>query len=111
MEDSKKISRPKVSEDAKLRNMIANRVGSYGVTATLEKDAHLVEACRQADMLIASNDDRARNGFARCASDVDWLGDVVWVNPATDSDLVDWLKRSAPSERSKQLAAVSLRQP
>lgn len=111
MEDSRKISRPEISRDAELRQAIKAIAGTTGVTSRLEKDAHLVEACRQADMLIASNDNRARRGFARCASDVNWLGDVVWVNPATDSDLVAWLKRGAPHEESMRLSAESLSQP
>ena len=108
MEDSKKVLRLKVCRDSSLRDTIARRSGSYGVIATLDKDAHLVEACRKADMMIASNDDRARNSFAQCASDVAWLGDVVWVNPATDSDLVEWLKLGAPSAPLKRLSAVRL---
>ncbi len=107
MEDSRKISRPEVSEEEPLRRAIKVMAGTTGVTTRLEKDAHLVEACRLADMLVASNDNRARRGFARCASDVDWLGDVVWVNPATDSDLVDWLERGAPHEESGLVGARS----
>ena len=106
MDDSEKVLRPDVCQDAELRSEIKALVASSSeITIYLEDDAHLVEACREGDLIIASGDKRARRGFARCASSVGWLGEVVWVNPVTDTDLVDWLKRGAPSEESRRLSA------
>ena len=113
MENSKeeKVSRPAVGQDAALRHTVKGLAGTHRVTEEIEKDIHLVEACREGDLIVASGDKRARRGFASCASSVDWLGEIVWVNPATDSSLVDWLKRGAPSEESRRLSAFDPSQP
>ena len=103
MEDSKKVLRPTVEMDRMLRRAIKKMAGSFRVTTSLAKDAHLVEAARQTDKLVASADNRARNGFSQCKSAIPWLGDVVWVNPATDEDLVDWLEQGATSDSWRKL--------
>lgn len=112
MEDSKKLLTPEVCQDPELRTEVRALVASSSqITTYLEDDAHLVEACREGDLIVASGDKRARRGFASCVSSVDWLGEIVWVNPATDSSLVDWLKRGAPSEESRRLSAFDPSQP
>ena len=111
-------SRGKVAElDAHyedgLRRAIAELSQSVQEADELYKDVHLLEACRgqDADLIIASNDNNARASFARYIQEIGWLGKVIWVNPATDLDLVEWLDRGAPSEQSRQLATFSVSQP
>lgn len=108
MENRSKIQFRSASEDEALRSVVRAAVSSQSVVQDLEKDARLLEACRQGDLIVASADNEARTGFARCASDIGWLGRVVWVNPTEDTDLVDWLKRGAPSEASRQLSAFDI---
>lgn len=90
-----------------LRQTVRSYVAQALVTVTLEKDAHLIEACRRADLIVASGDRRARRGFALCASEIDWLNEITWVNPATDPHLVAWLKGGALQESSRQLSALN----
>lgn len=111
MENKGKLLFHSTNEDAALRGVIRALVASQSVTEDLEKDARLLEACRTGDLIVASRDKQAHIGFARCVSRIGWLGRVVWVNPTTDSDLVDWLQRGAPSEESRQLSAFAPPQP
>ena len=111
MENRSKIQFRSASEDSALRSVVRTAVSSQSVAQGLEKDARLLEACRQGDLIVASADNEARRGFARCSSDIGWLGRVVWVNPTKDTDLVDWLKRGAPSEASRQLSAFDIPKP
>ena len=111
MESRSKIQFRSASEDNALRSLVRTAVSSQSVAQDLEKDARLLEACRQGDLIVASADCEARRGFARCASDIGWLGRVVWVNPRTDASLVNWLERGAPSEESRQLSAFDLTKP
>lgn len=111
MENRSKIQFRSTSEDNALRSVIRTAVSSQSVAQDLEKDARLLEACRLGDLIVASADCEARKGFARCASDIGWLGRVVWVNPRTDASLVDWLERGAPSEQPRQLSSFDVTRP
>ncbi len=108
MESRRKVSRPAAEQDAALRSALAVSASSAKAAERLAKDAHLLEACRHGDSIVASNDQRARAGFARCAPEIGWLGRVVWVNPSTEPDLVDWLERGAPADSAKQLSNLQL---
>ena len=107
MENRSKIQFLSVSEDTALRSVIKAAVSNQSVAQELEKDACLLEACRQGDLIVASADNEARRGFARCAADIGWLARVIWVNPATDPSLVDWLERGANHEEPRSLLAYN----
>ena len=107
MENRSKIRFLSVGEDTALRRVIRAAVSNQSVAHELEKDACLLEACRQGDLIVASADDEARIGFARCVSEIGWLARVVWVNPTTDRSLEDWLEQGANHEESRSLLAYS----
>ena len=109
MESNEKVLRPEMERDTALRRVLRTSARSEEQVRELDKDAHLLEACRCGDRVIASNDDTARADFANCAREqgIGWLGRVVWVNPATDSGLVEWLEWGARTDPEKQLSNFS----
>ena len=104
MESRTKVLRPVAEQDDALRSALAASASSEIAAEALAKDAHLLEACRHGDSIVASCDLSARAGFARCASEIGWLGRVVWIDPATEPDLAVWLDRGAPADSAKQLS-------
>ena len=104
MESRRKVSRPAAEQDAALRSALAASASSERAAEALAKDAHLLEACRRGDSIVASCDSSARAGFARCTAAINWLGRVVWVDPATEPDLVEWLERGAPLDSERRLS-------
>ncbi len=74
--------------------------------AHLFKDLHLVEAGLSTDRIVASLDDRAKRGFSRLSASIQEFRDLIWVNPATDVDLSDWLESGADFDDSLTLERV-----
>jgi hypothetical protein len=74
-----------------------------GVKAILQKDRHLVEAALATDSRVISLDGTAHFHFIALASTVEYLKPILWVNPETDQDVVQWLEDGAPDKKSRRL--------
>lgn len=71
---------------------------SAKMQAAVEKDLHLVTLALTAHQRIASLDEVVRAHLCTCAEAVNELNLLIWVNPATDVDLPDWLAAGAPAK-------------
>ena len=68
------------------------------------KDCHLIEAAIATDRRIISMDAAARELFSAASHNIKEIKDVIWANPATDSEQVmAWLKEGAPVQVKWQL--------
>ena len=87
----RKISELNVSADLALRSRLTRRRNLDASNAIL-KDAHLIEAAREADEIVVSMDERARALF-----NVQELKSILWVNPISEPQrALDWLHDGAP---------------
>jgi hypothetical protein len=76
--------------------------------AEIEKDLLLVLAALASDRIVASLDDRMRKLLGDLAPVSTVVGNLVWVNPATDEEAaVDWLERGARSEPARTIRQVA----
>ena len=71
------------------------------------KDLHLVQAGLATDRLVASWDDTAKQDFSDLCGSIQELRDLIWVNPATDAGLSDWLEMGAEFDDSMTLASFA----
>ena len=72
--------------------------GSAKMRDAVEKDLHLVTLAFASDQRVASLDEVVRGHLCTCADAVEELDDLIWVNPATDESLADWLTAGAPAK-------------
>ena len=66
--------------------------------AAVEKDLHLVTLAFVSHQRIASLDEVVRGHLCTCADVVTELDKLIWVNPATEDDLPEWLAAGAPAK-------------
>ena len=90
-------------ENSQLRKTIGNLNGLEWPVTKMLKDIHLIEASLSADQIVISLDDAARTHFARAASLVPPIREVVWRNPVTDVDMGLWLQNGAKADASMKL--------
>jgi len=105
MEARKKVYRPPGSVvDDELRAKISNAASSHKERDTLSKDTLLIEGALATDYAIAALDDSALRAFRKAANSVRKIRRIVWVNPdKTDQRPIDWLKKGARIESTRQL--------
>lgn len=74
----------------------------------MKKDMLLIDAARATDRRIVSLDDRARGYFSKASCSVGELGEILWVNPASEDERpVQWLEDGAPEERPRMISSFS----
>ena len=99
----RKVYRCNAEHDEDLRNRIAAAV-PVNRSQAAEKDVHLIEAARRTDLLIASQDQRARSVFRAASVRVLELKPIVWVNPTLSADEpICWLRNGAQSDAHRRL--------
>ena len=103
----KKVERIELADDVSLERRIASVVSSGKRLREIFKDLHLVQAGLATDRLVASQDDTAKRDFSGLCGSIHELRDLVWVNPATDAGLSDWLGSGADFEESRTLASFA----
>lgn len=101
----KKVRRIELA-DGSLKIRIAQVVSDDARLRAIYKDLHLVQAGLVTDRLVASRDNNAKRDFSRLCSSIQELRDLIWVNPATDAGLSDWLESGAEFDDSLALANV-----
>jgi len=106
MEARKKVVRRECRRDeALLCKIVAARTGERAAQTILEKDFCLVQAALEADSVVVSLDETAREAYRAAAQGVGEIGDIVWVNPAQEEDgPIEWLKSGAMPEKSRRLS-------
>lgn len=68
------------------------------------KDAHLIEAALNADKIVISLDDEAKNNYSKITNNFKKLKSVVWVNPVKEgAHVINWLQKGAKPKKSWQL--------
>ena len=102
----KKVERIELARDVSLERRIASVVSS-GKLLEILKDLHLVQAGLVTDRLVASQDDTAKCDFSGLCGSIHELRDLLWVNPATDAGLSDWLESGAEFDASRTLASLA----
>jgi hypothetical protein len=89
--------------ESELAEAIEDSEVDAGVKAILQKDRHLVEAALATDSRVVSLDGTARLHFTTIAATVEHLKPILWVNPETDQDVVQWLEDGAPDKKNRRL--------
>lgn len=108
MNAKRRVDRPSCDPDLRLSQKIARSSTSEKSLAAMEKDIHLIEAAKATDNRIVSMDDTARRLFSSASASVGELGEIIWVNPANESETpVQWLKEGAPNEASRLMRCFS----
>ena len=103
----KKVKRIKLADDALLERRIASVVSNSELLYEIFKDLHLVQAGLAMDRIVASRDDNAKRDFSGLCGSIQELRDLLWVNPATDGGLSDWLESGAEFDDSRTLASFA----
>ena len=63
------------------------------------KDAFLVEAALNADLILVSLDESLKKLLKRSVSEIPEIGKILWVNPTKENDtFLRWLEDGAPFE-------------
>lgn len=52
------------------------------------KDAHLLDAAREVDKIVASNDDRARNAFCNISERKKIISEIIWLHAVRDNECI-----------------------
>lgn len=68
------------------------------------KDLHLIISALATDGIVISRDDEARKNLAECCGDIPGVGDIVWVSPEDEAELMKWLEQGAPDKPEWTLA-------
>ena len=84
----RKVTKLESIGSADLRNGIASAGMSEKDQAAMSKDAHLIEAALDADSIVVSWDQRARQLFVQLSIQVGALQSVNWVTPERALDLI-----------------------
>ena len=92
---------------ASLKRRIAGVVSDDAQLPAIYKDLHLVQAGLTTDRIVASWDNNAKQDFSGLCGSIHELRDLVWVNPATDAELSDWLESGADFDESRTLASFA----
>jgi len=103
MEARKKVERPPVPSDENLMARIREAASSQKAWEIMSKDTYLLEAALATDSIVVSGDDEAREEFAKAATLVKDIQQIVWVNPSEESDCREWLRNGAEPEKERLL--------
>jgi len=76
----------KHSTNADIRKRIQRAQLSPARKKALLKDVRLIEAALQADKIIVSRDEEARNLYAKMAAECKEIGEIMWINPDRPED-------------------------
>lgn len=107
MNARRRVDHPSVDHDQILRQKIALTNPAEKPLAAMEKDLHLIEAARATDRRIVSLDDTARRLFSSVSANVGELGEIMWVNPASERETpVQWLRDGSPNEESRMIRSL-----
>ena len=100
----KKVARHKVAQNDAFRTRIQNLDFSEKERAAVLKDAHLIEAALETDLVVVSLDETARGLLRKVAQSTKPLKQVLWVNPTHDEEhSIEWLEGGAKGEEARQL--------
>jgi predicted nucleic acid-binding protein len=92
--------------DERLREKLAEAATSQTRRRAIVKDAHLLEAAREADRIVVSLDEEARGLFRDAAVHVTEIRSVTWANPENHEEgVVDWLHGGARRDHARELGA------
>lgn len=103
----KKVKRIELADDMSLERRIASAVSSSKRLHEIFKDLHLVRAGLTTDRIVASRDDNAKRAFSDLCASIHELRELLWVNPATDAGISDWLESGAEFDASRTLASFA----
>lgn len=103
MKSRKKRPPIKITQNKDLNTRILNTAKSDKQREAMEKDLLLIEAALEADKIIISLDDKAKKLFAKASQKVGEIKNVMWVNPSSDCNIIDWLKKGARPDKKRML--------
>jgi len=90
-----------------LETKLGEAIDDVSDRAAALKDAHLLEAAMVTGKRIVSHDETARRVFRAASRVVPRLRDIVWLDPANETEQVeDWLRDGAPEDKHRRLGAM-----
>lgn len=88
----------------RVKEIIKTNVPYGNKRTAMLKDAHLICAAINTDMIITALDNEARKHFAELSKVYKEIASVIWVNPCVENEEpLNWLKQGAKKERSRRL--------
>jgi len=91
-----------VTTDAVVKEEIVEAILELCVTdevrTKFRNDIHLLHLSCTSDLRIASSDDKAKLHLWNSSAAFLKIRDLIWVNPATEDDLPEWLAAGAPAK-------------
>jgi hypothetical protein len=96
----KKLLTDDVPEDPVLRAALETAAPSKSARQAMRKDAHLIEAALEADLVVISADNTAYGLFLAASAQVVPIKKISWMNPAAAEDgLANWLAHGASATK------------
>ena len=100
----KKVHYASTAQNHNLRQKVQRFVTADRDIRAVMKDIHLIEAALDTDRTVVSLEKEARRLFAGLAKHARYLKNVIWVNPANDSEKpIAWLEGGANPEEQRML--------